>query len=210
MTKPDFEGPYLELWNGVNAGLEALCKKEGHLYLGGLLDVVADPEAPHRLKEEITIDGVHFDHAGYKMMGLSLAGALKGRMKKGKTVLMFGDSIIAGYPYYEPVLAPGQGDPKHSFGYWLEAGLGVKVINRGKSGDTTSGILQRFLREEAEADLVMFEGGGNDAIEYLMLKDPHSISASILENFKRMCAAAKGRGMAVAVVPLLPFDPQWG
>ena len=210
MAKPDFDTPYLELWRGVNTGLKSLCNKEGHLYLGGLLEVVADPSAPHRLKEEITIDGVHFDHAGYKMMGLSLAAALKKRLKKGQTVLMFGDSIIAGYPYYEPVLAPGQGDPKHSFGYWLEAELEVTVINRGISGDATSGILQRFLHEKAAADLVIFEGGGNDALEYLMLRDPSSISASILENFKRMCAAAKGRGMAVAVVPLLPFDPQWG
>lgn len=210
MTRPDFNKPYLELWNGVNKGLEAMCKKEGYLYLGGLLEVVADPKARHKLKEEITIDGVHFDHQGYEMMGRSMAGMLEKRLKKGQAVLIFGDSIIAGYPYYEPVLAPGQGDPKHSFGYWLEKLLGVKTLNRGISGDTTSGILHRFLHEGAKADMVIFEGGGNDAIEHLMLRDSPRITDMILQNFQKMGEAGKARGMDLAFVPLLPFDPEWG
>ena len=109
MAKPDFNTPYLELLNGVNKGLELTCKKDGYLFLGDLLAVVGDPTAPHKLKEEITIDGVHFDHHGYEMMGRSMAGMLEKRLRKGQTVLMFGDSITAGYPVYEPVLAPGQG-----------------------------------------------------------------------------------------------------
>jgi lysophospholipase L1-like esterase len=210
MAKPDFNKPYLELLNGVNKGLEALCKKEGYLFLGDLLEVVGDPDAPHRLKEDITIDGVHFDHQGYEMMGRSMASLLQKRLKKGQTVLMFGDSITVGYPYYEPVLAPGQGDPKHSFGYWLETLLGVKDVNRGISGDTTTGILQRFLHEGSKADMVIFEGGGNDAIEYLMMKDSHRITDMIVQNFQKMGETAKARGMAVAIMPLLPFDPEWG
>jgi lysophospholipase L1-like esterase len=210
MTKPDFDAPYLELWNGVNKGLEALCKKEGYLYLGGLLDVVAHPDAPHRLREDITIDGVHFDHLGYEMLGRRMAKMLENRLKNGQSILMFGDSITAGYPYYEPVLAPGQGDPKHSFGYWLETLLGVKAINRGISGDTTSGILQRFLHEDVKADMAMFQGGGNDSLEYMMVKDGRDLADMIVQNFQSMGGAAKARGMAVAIIPLFQFDPEWG
>ena len=122
---------------------------------------------------------------------------------------MYGDSITAGFPYHEPVLAPGQGDPKHSFGYWLEELLEVKVVNMGISGDTTGGILQRFIDDEKKGDKVILQGGANDVMSYLLIKPPDWTIQMILNNFKEMAWVAKRRKIESIIMPLLPFDPEW-
>ena len=210
MAGRDFTSRYLQLWNGVNRGLKQLCEKECWLFLGGVLEAVADPKAPHSLMADITTDGVHLDHRGYELLGKAMASGLRGKLRKGQTALMFGDSITAGYPFYEPVLMPGHGDPTHSYGHWLEKVLGITAVNMGVSGDTTYGILQRFRSDGSNADMAIFQGGGNDAIERLLIEDPMQTADKIVQNFEGMGSAASARKMSVALVPLLPFDPEWG
>ena len=186
------------------------CSERSWALISGLLELVADKRDPYSLSDDITTDGVHFNHRGYEMIGKHLADHLRPTVAKGGTVLLFGDSITAGYPYFEPVLAPGQGDPTHSFGHWLETLLGVKVVNRGISGDTTEGMLQRFREETVSGDTAIFQGGGNDVIEYMFASAGPLIVEHILGNFEGMGREAMRRGLRPVFLPLLPFDPCWG
>tara|TARA_Y100000296_G_scaffold11308_1_gene13030 strand:+ start:1754 stop:2359 length:606 start_codon:yes stop_codon:yes gene_type:complete len=77
------------------------------------------------------------------------------------TILLFGDSIIAGYGLPE----------KHTIstkleGFFADEGYDVRVINGGVSGDTTGGGLSRleWALEEHQPDLVFVALGGNDVL----------------------------------------------
>jgi acyl-CoA thioesterase I len=79
-----------------------------------------------------------------------------------KTILAFGDSLMAGYGL----------DTEDSFTVQLEntlkaSGADVSVINAGVSGDTSSGGFARLewvLASQENLDLVIVEFGGNDAL----------------------------------------------
>ena len=209
MNGDRFLAPYHLIWEGINNGLSEFCKKDEHVFLDELIQVVADPERPSRLIPRITYDGAHFNYEGYEMLGKAMAGELKDVLKKDDTVLMYGDSITAGFPYHEPVLSPGLGDPKHSYGFWVEDILKVDVVNQGISGDTSGGILQRFIDDEKKGDVVILQGGANDAMSYMLVKPPDWTIQMILNNFKEMAWVAKRRGIEPILMPLLPFDPEW-
>jgi lysophospholipase L1-like esterase len=87
--------------------------------------------------------------------------------------------------------------------------LGVDIVNRGISGDTSGGILQRFIDEDKKGNVVILQGGANDAMSYLLVKPPHWTIQMILNNFKEMAWVAKRRGIEPILMPLLPFDPEW-
>lgn len=78
-------------------------------------------------------------------------------------VLFFGTSLTAGYG-----LAPEQAFPALIEKKAREEGVPIKVVNAGLSGETTAGAVRRIdwvLR--TPADLVVIEGGANDALRGL-------------------------------------------
>jgi lysophospholipase L1-like esterase len=210
MAPRDLTDEYLKIWTGVNDGIGSFCETEGWLFFKALLDAVGDTKARHVLRDDINYDSVHFNHKGYEILGKGMAEDLRGRVEAKDVILLYGDSITAGYPYYEPVLSPGTGDPKHSYGYWLEELLGAKVVNLGISGDTTRGILERFQDDGYSAKFAIFQGGGNDVIEHIGMRDNEVLAGQIVENLHAMGSVAIARKMTPAFVPLLQFDPSWG
>ena len=79
---------------------------------------------------------------------------------EGKKLVVFGDSLVAGYG-----LAPGAAFPEQ-LGKSLETrGVKIDVINAGVSGDTTSSGLARLDWSVGEGtDAVILELGANDAL----------------------------------------------
>lgn len=77
------------------------------------------------------------------------------------TILLFGDSIIAGYglPEKDTLSTKLQG-------FFKGEGYDVHVINAGVSGDTTGGGLSRlqWAIDEHQPDLVFVALGGNDVL----------------------------------------------
>src|SRR5262249_37167570 len=82
-----------------------------------------------------------------------------------KVLLVFGDSISAGYG-----LPPGQSFPDR-FQKRLDAqGYAWRVVNQGISGDTTSGGVARLKAgTRVNPALVVLELGGNDGLRGLPL-----------------------------------------
>lgn len=75
-------------------------------------------------------------------------------------IVAFGDSLTAGYR-----LPPGAGFPAQLEAALRERGHDVEVIDAGVSGDTTTGGLARLdWSIGPEADAVILELGGNDAL----------------------------------------------
>lgn len=85
------------------------------------------------------------------------------RAVRTPVVLFFGTSLTAGYG-----LAPEQAFPALIEKRAREEGVPITVINAGLSGETTAGAVRRIdwvLR--TPADLVVIEGGANDALRGL-------------------------------------------
>jgi acyl-CoA thioesterase-1 len=102
----------------------------------------------------------------------------------GKLVLVFGDSLFAGYR-----LGPNEG-----FAPALERALGAagtpaRVVNGGVSGDTTAAGLQRlaFTLEglERAPDLVIVGLGGNDALRGIGPEETRRNLTAILTELRR-------------------------
>lgn len=103
-------------------------------------------------------------------------------------IVAFGDSLTAGYG-----LPPAEAFPVQLEKALKEKGHSVEVINAGVSGDTTTGGLARLDWSVPEdADAVILELGGNDALRGL---PPESTR----ENLDRMVARLTERGIAVLV-----------
>ena len=77
------------------------------------------------------------------------------------TILLFGDSIIAGYN-----LAEKDSLSTKLEGFFEAQGLNVYVVNGGVSGDTTASGLSRleWSLNEHQPDLVLLALGGNDVL----------------------------------------------
>ncbi len=87
---------------------------------------------------------------------------------KTVTILCIGDSHKAGFPDYDPFMG---GDTESSYQFWLQQELlrihldvHYQLINEGRCGDTSQGIVQRLLQtlKIATYDLVILAGGTND------------------------------------------------
>ncbi|WP_202395942.1 arylesterase [Stappia sediminis] len=103
-------------------------------------------------------------------------------------IVAFGDSLTAGYG-----LPPAEAFPVQLQKALAEKGLDVEVVNAGVSGDTTTGGLARLDWSVPEdADAVILELGGNDALRGL---PPETTR----ENLDEMVARLKERGIAVLV-----------
>ncbi len=87
---------------------------------------------------------------------------------KTVTLLCIGDSHTAGFPNYDPFMG---GDPESSYQFWLTQELlrihpdiQYQLINEGRCGDTSQGIVLRLLQslKTARYDLIILAGGTND------------------------------------------------
>ena len=201
----------------LNGRLQEMCSQTEALWLVELFPAVAAGGQPYALRPEVTLDGCHFNHAGYEVLGHTLSDLLEGQVQQDQLVLLMGDSITAGYPEYEPVLmGPEAGDETHSFGYFLRDRLECRIANHGISGDFTANMMDR-LREalELEPDWAILQGGANDACSSLALgrkgldrRRAMAEARDICENFERMALLCINNRTKVAVFPILPFSAE--
>jgi acyl-CoA thioesterase-1 len=93
-------------------------------------------------------------------------------------VLIFGDSLVAGYG-----LPPGAGFPNQLQAALNANGKTVDIINGGISGDTSAGGASRIAWSlDDEPDAVVVVLGGNDALRGLPPHDLHrNLDAILLE-----------------------------
>lgn len=123
--------------------------------------------------------------AGFAFLTLSLTSAHAG--EEGQVdILLFGDSIAAGYGLAPQDAIVGQ------LGARLAAdGVSARVLNGGVSGDTTAGGLARVGWTLAETtDVVIIVLGGNDAMRGLT---PSQSEA----NLDQLLTDLKSRGLQV-------------
>ena len=79
---------------------------------------------------------------------------------EGKKLVVFGDSLVAGYG-----LEPGAAFPEQLAKEFTAQGIKLEVINAGVSGDTTTSGLARLDWSIGEGtDAVILELGANDAL----------------------------------------------
>ena len=108
------------------------------------------------------------------------------------SVVAFGDSLSAGYG-----LNPGQAFPEQLERALRQRGLDVTVANAAVSGDTASNGLARLeWSVPADADIVIVEFGGNDALRGV---DP-AITRKALSG---IVAKLKDRGQTVLLAGML-------
>lgn len=100
--------------------------------------------------------------------------------KPSARILLFGDSIAAGYG-----LPEAEGLPARLQAALRKSGHDVEVLNGGVSGDTTAGGLARLdwmLGEKP--DIVIVELGGNDGLRGLDPKETYANLEKILATLK--------------------------
>ncbi len=79
-----------------------------------------------------------------------------------KTILIFGDSITAGYG-----IEPSQAFPALIQNRIDSLGMNYKVLNGGLSGETSAGGVRRInwvLQRKEKVDIMILELGGNDGL----------------------------------------------
>lgn len=93
------------------------------------------------------------------LLVLSLTPISHAQEKTTRTILLFGDSIIAGYG-----LKPNDFLSTQLENLLKEKGLDFKIMNAGVSGDTTSGGRSRleWTLKKYKPDIVFIALGGND------------------------------------------------
>jgi len=116
-----------------------------------------------------------------------------------RTVLVFGDSLSAGYG-----LKPGQSWPDLLQHRLTDKGYGDVVVNASISGETTAGGRSRIelLLKTHRPALLVIELGGNDALRGLPL-------ASTQENLLYMAQQAKLQGARVLLLGM-KVPPNYG
>src|SRR5262245_40372365 len=120
-------------------------------------------------------------------LSLALAAGAMAQPKSAPVrIVVFGDSLVAGFQLKESDAFPAQLERA------LKArGHAVEVVNAGVSGDTTASGLARLRWSMPEkADAVILELGANDALRGL---DPGKAKS----NLDQMITALKGTGAEV-------------
>lgn len=115
-----------------------------------------------------------------------------------KVIVVFGDSISAGYG-----LAPGLSYPDVLQRTLNREQLPWRVVNQGVSGDTTAGGVARIQAAlEETPSIVLLELGGNDGLRGLPL-------TATRENLEKMIVAFRGAGAQV-VLAGMSLPPNYG
>lgn len=100
----------------------------------------------------------------------------------GPVVLFLGTSLTAGLG-----LDPEQAYPQRVAELAAAAGTPIRVLNRGLSGETSAGAVQRVNWVlQAPADVVVIETGANDGLRGI---DPDSTQANLVQIVERVRAA---------------------
>ncbi len=115
------------------------------------------------------------------------------------TLLVFGDSISAGYG-----IRVNQGWVALLQAKLTREGYGYQVINASISGETTAGGLARLPRALAlhHPQVVVLELGGNDGLRALPI-------AQMRDNLRQMCALARAAGARVLLLGMR-IPPNYG
>jgi acyl-CoA thioesterase-1 len=126
-------------------------------------------------------------------------GAVRAATVPAPVILVFGDSISAGYG-----IAPESGWVNLLSNRLRQEGYGFQVVNASVSGETTVGGLARLPRALAAHDprIVILELGGNDGLRGLPL-------ASTRANLDAMIGLAAHHGRSVLVLGLR-MPPNYG
>ena len=99
----------------------------------------------------------------------------------GKTVLILGDSLTAGYG-----LDPAQAYPSVIQEKIRKAGLEWQVVNAGVSGDTTAGGLRRInWLLKRDVDILVLELGANDGLRGIQLDVTKSNLQQIIDRTRK-------------------------
>jgi acyl-CoA thioesterase I len=116
------------------------------------------------------------------------------------TILVFGDSISAGYG----LAAPGKGWVALLRQQLQSEGYDYQVINASVSGETTGGGLARLPRALSlhHPSIVILELGGNDGLRALPIE-------AMRDNLEQMAAAARAAGAEVLLLGLR-MPPNYG
>lgn len=109
-------------------------------------------------------------------------------------IAAIGDSITYGFPY----------SPCAS---WLDIAarhFGLEYLNCGVNGDTTSQMMQRFIRDVSyyHPTHVIVMGGTNDVFESVSTKD-------ILDNIVRIIASSRDNGITPILGLPIPCSDLW-
>lgn len=108
--------------------------------------------------------------------------AVPARDERRPTILFLGDSLTAGYGLARSQSMPALVQQK------LDAdNLHYRVINAGRSGDTTAGGLARldwYLRPDTKLAAVVISLGSNDAMRGLSLAEAEKNLIAIIEKIK--------------------------
>ncbi len=113
-------------------------------------------------------------------------------------VIFLGDSLTAGYQ-----LGEAQAFPAHVEAALIAAGHGVRVVNAGISGDTTTGGLDRLdwlLRQQP--DVLVVGLGGNDGLRGTALETSEA-------NLRAIVLRARAAGARVLLAGML-IPPNYG
>ena len=116
-----------------------------------------------------------------------------------RTVLVFGDSLSAGYG-----LAPGQSWPDLLQRRLTDKGYGDVVVNASVSGETSSGGVARLPRalQQHKPNIVILELGANDGLRGLPL-------STIRGNLHSLIAIARATRAQVLLVGI-QLPPNYG
>ncbi|WP_228531154.1 MULTISPECIES: arylesterase [Myxococcaceae] len=130
---------------------------------------------------------------------LLLAAAGAQAAEPQRTVLVFGDSLSAGYG-----LAASEGWVALTAERLAKEKPGWRLVNASVSGETTAGGAARIAAELARThpQVVVLELGGNDGLRGLPLEQMRA-------NLDRMVKAAKGAGARVLLVGIR-LPPNFG
>jgi len=103
----------------------------------------------------------------------------------GKQVIVLGDSIASGYGVEE----------KEAFPNVLSRQLGLPIVNRGVSGDTTAAGLRRLPTDvlDAEPWLVIVELGGNDFLQKVAKSETE-------QNLRQIVTSMQNKGAIVVLL----------
>ena len=118
---------------------------------------------------------------------------------EGKTLVVLGDSLSAGYG-----LKQGTGWVALFERRLAERGIALQVVNESISGEVTAGGLARLpgIIERVEPDMLVIELGGNDGLR--------GLSPKVMEkNLGKMVAMAEAKGIEVFLFGM-KLPPNYG